>query len=160
MDVSPPISRSARLLAASSLATVLLACGGGGGGEDLDRVFRLLSEPSASPAQVTRAFVQVLDAESRARVEAHAAALSSELGVAVGADDVLMLGGIAPSLRVNEVTVEADTVHVALGRIDPAGDTGALMPEPIVWRVRQEGGRARLVLPAGVLRAPTDGGAP
>lgn len=160
MNVFTPVCRVSGAVAVAWLAPLLVACGGGGGGEEVDAVFRLLSEPSASPAQVTRGFVGVLDTDSRARVEAHAIALSSELGVPVEAADVLMLGGLEPGLRVNEVAIESGSVKVSLGRIDQGGAAAPLMAEPIVWRAREEGGRARLVLPDGILPAAGSGGAP
>ncbi len=160
MSPRPPRLRVSHLVRFLVSALLVVGCGGSRGADDLDAVFQVISEPSASPAQVTRALVAVLDSASRARVEAHAAGLSESLGVPVGADDVLMLGGFAPGLRVHDVATEAGAVRVVLGRIDAGPEGSAPMAEPVVWAAREEQGRMRLVLPEGVLAGPVAGGAP
>jgi len=140
--VSP--SRYLGALTASLLC--LSACGGSSREDGIRPLLAALSEPTASPAQLSGLYLGSLASDLREVVASRAALLSEALGVTVHADEVLRLDGLGQGLRLNKresasTSEGAGQVTLHFARV---GAGAALMPEPVVWQVTDEGGRWRL----------------
>jgi hypothetical protein len=67
------------------------------------RLFEMIGNPDVSPSRISDELYLVLDAPSRAAIDARAKALSTSLGAAVAPVDILQLRGTVANRRVSRV---------------------------------------------------------